>query len=582
MKLVKRVLFASIGIIICAACDQSVDSANMSSSTVEISPNVSSVSYDVIIREGTIYDGTGSKGLMTDLGIIGDQIVAIGDLSQSTAKKEIDAKNKVVAPGIINMLSWAVTSLIEDGRGLSDIKQGVTLEVFGEGWSMGPVLKENGAEHIYNEFSLSREIDITWNSLGEYLQFMEDRGVSPNIASFIGATTVRLHQLGNENRAPTKIEMDNMKDLVRVAMKEGAMGLGSSLIYPPAFFATTNELTELAKVVGEYDGMYISHMRSEGDSIESAVDELISIARNAKVAAEIYHLKFAGRDNWNKFEQIVAKVEKAREQGLAITADMYTYEAGATMLTATLPPWASDGGLEKLIERLKETSTRKKISEEMALKSPDWENLYLAAGPAGIQVNYLRNKNNQKYIGMTVAEIAKSREQAPIDTIIDLIIEDNSPLEAIYFLMDKNNLSKKAVIPWLSFGSDAEAVAPEGKVLDIPKHPRAYGTFARVLGNYVRDLDLMPMEKAIFKLSGLPATNLKLKQRGFLKLGYFADVIVFDPKIIADKATFEKPHQLAVGMEQVFINGVQVLSNGEHTGKTPGRFIKGPGYKKNE
>lgn len=534
--------------------------------------------YDIIIRNGMIYDGSGKPGYRADLAIIDDRIVKIGDLEPAIADIIIDAKNKAVAPGFINMLSWAPTSLIEDGRGLSDIVQGVTLEVFGEGWSMGPV-SEQGKQFMIDSFDLDPDMEIPWNSLGEYMDFMENKGVSPNIASFVGATTLRMHQLEQQNRAPNEQEMQTMRQLTHQAMQEGAMGLGSSLIYAPAFFATTEELTELAKVVGEYNGMYISHIRSEGNSIEKAVDELIQIARDANVAAEIYHLKFAGQDNWHKFDKIINKINLAREQGLAITADMYTYTAGGTGLAATMPPWASEGGNAALVERLKDGKTRRKIISQMTTKSNDWENLYLASGSDGIKLIGLSNPKLKKYIGMTIETISALRHQEPVETIADLIIEEQARIDAVYFLMNDRNIKRKAVLPWLSFSSDAGAYSAQGKILESPVHPRAYGSFARVLGQYVRQDKLMSLAEAIRKLSGLPAKNLKLKQRGLLVEGYFADVVVFDPETIIDKATYDKPHQLAVGMHHVLVNGTQVLKDGQHTGKLPGRFIRGPGYK---
>ncbi len=534
--------------------------------------------YDTIIKNGVIYDGTGKQGFPADLAIIDDRIVKIGNLSEQKARTVIDAKNKAVAPGFINMLSWAPTSLMEDGRGLSDIMQGVTLEVFGEGWSMGPI-SEQSKQFMIRSFELDPKVEIPWQSLGEYMDFMERKGVSPNIASFVGATTLRMHQLGQQNRAPTDEEMQTMRQLTHQAMQEGAMGLGSSLIYAPAFFATTEELTELAKVVGEYNGMYISHMRSEGNAIEKAVDELIQIAKDANVAAEIYHLKFAGQDNWHKFDIIINKINQARQQGLAITADMYTYKAGGTGLAATMPPWASEGGNDALVERLKEPKTRAKILSQMQQKSNDWENLYLASGAAGIRLVGLSNSELTKYIGMTVAQIAADRHQKAVETIADMIVIEGARIDSIFLLMSDENIKRKAVLPWLSFASDAGAYAAQGKILQKPVHPRAYGTFARVLGQYVRQDKLMDLAEAIRKLSGLPAKNLKLKQRGLLLEGYFADVVVFDPDTIIDKATFDQPHQLAVGMQQVFVNGTQVLKNGQHTGKLPGRFVHGPGYK---
>jgi N-acyl-D-amino-acid deacylase len=537
------------------------------------------VRYDTIIRGGTLYDGSGNPGVISDIAITGDRIAAIGDLSDAEANNRIDASGQAVAPGFVNMLSWAVGSLIQDGRGMSDIKQGVTLEVFGEGWSMGPlpegVNKEDLAEFLGDETG-----PPDWQTLGEYLEFLEQRGVSPNVASFVGATTLRIHEVGFENRAPTAEELENMKNLTRQAMEEGAMGLGSSLIYPPAFFATTEELVELAKVVGEYDGRYISHMRSEGNRIEDSIEELITIAREGGIGAEIYHLKMAGQQNWNKLPTVIKMVEDARAEGLDITADMYTYIAGGTSLSATMPPWASDGGMEALIERLKDPETRAKITAEMLVDSDDWENLYYGAGPEGIVLGSIGNESLKSYDGMTLAEVSAQRGTAPEQTAVDLVIEAEGQIGAMFFLMNEDNVRKQIAIPWVSFGSDAEAAAPEGEYLEQGTHPRAYGTFARVLGKYSRDEGLISTAEAIRKLSALPASNLKISDRGQLQEGFFADIVVFDPATIADKATFDNPHQLAVGMVHVFVNGEQVLNNGEHTGATPGRVVRGPGYRK--
>jgi len=569
----RKILIVSV-LVSLAACQ-----SDESQTPIETSESQSTIEYDTIIKNGVIYDGSGERPYQADIAIMGDQIAIIGDLSNAKAKQVIDANNKAVAPGFINMLSWAPTSLIDDGRALSDIKQGVTLEVFGEGWSMGPLSKES-KDYMARSFDLDVETEIKWSTLGEYMDYMQQKGVSVNIASFVGATTLRAYQMGQENRAPTEQEMETMRQLTHQAMQEGAMGLGSSLIYAPAFFATTEELTELAKVVGEYNGMYISHMRSEGNGIEKAVDELIQIAKEADVAAEIYHLKFAGRNNWHKFDAIIKKINDARAQGLAITADMYTYKAGGTGLEATMPPWASEGGDEALVERLNDKKIRAEILAQMNQQSDDWENLYLASGAEGIVLVGLTKPHLLKFQGKSIAEVAKLRGQSAVETIADLIIEEKKRIDAVFFLMSDENIKRKAVLPWLSFASDAGAYAPEGTVLNRPVHPRAYGTFSRVLGRYVRQEKLMSLAEAIRKLSGLPASNLKLKKRGQLRQGYFADVVVFDPNLIIDKATFDQPHQLSEGIEQVFVNGVQVLKDGQHTNLMPGRFVHGPGYRK--
>jgi N-acyl-D-amino-acid deacylase len=491
---------------------------------------------------------------------------------------EIDAAGLAVAPGFINMLSWATESLIADGRSQSDIRQGVTLEVFGEGWSMGPLNEAMRREMLERQGDIKYE--IPWTTLGEYLEYLVRRGVSTNVASFVGATTVRIHVLGYENRPPTPEEMERMRQLVRQAMEEGALGVGSSLIYAPAFYASTEELIELCKVAAEYGGMYISHIRSEGNRLLEAIDELIRIAREAKIPAEIYHLKAAGRANWPKLDEAIRRIEAARAQGLRITANMYPYTAGATGLDAAMPPWVQEGGHRAWIERLKNPAIRQRVTREMRTPTDRWENLYLMAGsPENVLLVGFKNEALKPLIGKTLAEVARLRGRSPEDTIIDLVIEDDSRVGAVYFLMSEENVRKQIALPWMSFGSDAESLAPEGVFLKANPHPRAYGTFARVLGRYVREEKIIPLEEAIRRMTSLPAENLKLDRRGRLKVGYFADVVVFDPAKVQDHATYERPHQYATGVIHVFVNGVPVLRNGEHTGATPGRVVRGPGYK---
>lgn len=535
-------------------------------------------SFDTIIRNGLVMDGSGQPGRQADVGIRDDRVAAIGDLSAQQAKREIDASGKIVAPGFINMLSWAVASLIEDGRGLSDIMQGVTLEVFGEGWSMGPLADNDETGAMLEEFLEDRASSVEWTTLGQYLDFLQNKGISPNIASFVGATTLRIHEVGFEDRPPTAAEMANMKALTHQAMREGAMGLGSSLIYPPAFFASTEELVELARVVGEYDGMYISHLRSEGNQIEQSIEELITIAREGGVAAEIYHLKMGGRQNWHKLPKVVGMIEQARSEGLKITADMYTYVAGGTSLSACFPPWASDGGQNALLQRLQDPETRSRIVSAMKENADDWENLYFGAGPAGVLLSSVRTENLKKYIGKTIEQIAEESGTSPEDTIIRLVLESENSIGAVFFLMNEANVKAQIKLPWMSFGSDAAAVAPEGKALEQGAHPRTYGNFSRLLGHYVRDEKVITMEEAIYRLTALPASNLKVTDRGRLEAGYLADVVVFDPLLISDPATFAEPHQLSTGMVHVFVNGEQVLKNGQHTGALPGRVVRGPGY----
>lgn len=530
--------------------------------------------YDIILRNGTIYDGSGEAGKIGDIAIQGDSIAAIGKLNHAIGKEEIDVQGLAVSPGFINMLSWATVSLIKDGRSQGDIRQGVTLEVMGEGSSMGPLTEEMKKGFIGDEDSVS------WTTLGEYLTFLEEKGVSCNVASYVGATTLRVHEIGYEDRPPTSEELDKMKALARQAMEEGAMGIGSSLIYAPAFYAKTDELIELCKIAAEYNGGYITHMRSEGNKLLEAVDELLKIASAAGIDAEIYHLKAGGKSNWPKMDQVIAKIDSARSAGLHITADMYTYTAGATGLDAAMPPWVQEGGYQAWVKRLKDPIIRAKVIEEMKTDAQDWENLYYAAGtPEKVLLVGFENEDLRKYTGKSLAEVAKLRGTSPEETAIDLVIEDGSRVGVVYFLMSEENVKKQIALPWLSFGSDAASMATEGEFLENSTHPRAYGNFARLLGKYVRDEKVIPLEEAIRKLAALPAENLKIKRRGQLKVGHFADIAVFDPETIQDHATFEKPHQYATGMKHVFVNGTQVLKDGQHTGATPGRFVHGPGWK---
>ena len=534
--------------------------------------------FDVIIRGGTVYDGTGAAGQRLDLGIKGDKVERLGDLTSETATTIIDASGKAVAPGFINMLSWSVDSLMADGKSQGDIRQGVTLEVFGEGSSMGP-LNDAMKKRMVEEMG-DIKYDITWTTLSEYLQQLEKRGVSTNVASFVGATTIREHVIGLEDRKATAEQMDEMRALVRQEMEAGALGVGSSLIYAPAFYASTEELIELCKVAAQYKGKYISHIRSEGNRLVQAVDELIRISREAGLPAEIYHLKAAGKANWDKLDEVIAKVEKARAEGLKITADMYTYTAGATGLDAAMPPWVLDGGYEEAYKRLKDPATRKKIARAITTPSQDWENLYLAAGsPDRVLLVDFKSEALKPLTGKTLAEVAKMRGESIPDAIMNLVLEDRSRVGTVYFMMSEDNVRKELRLPWVSFGSDAASMAPEPPFTKSSAHPRAYGNVARLLGRYVRDEKIISLEQAVHRLSGLPATNLGLTDRGFLRPGMLADVVVFDPAQVADRATFEKPHQYAVGVNQVFVNGVQVLKDGEHTGATPGRAVWGAGRK---
>ena len=533
--------------------------------------------YDVVIKGGTIYDGSGGAPFVGDVAIEGDRIVAVG--GSAKGEREIDAKGLAVAPGFINMLSWATESLIEDGRGMSDVKQGVTLEVMGEGWSMGPLNPEMKRLNVERQGDIKYEVE--WTTLGQYLEHLQKKGISPNVASFVGATTVRVHELGERDVDPTPEQLGRMRALVRQAMNEGAMGVGSSLIYAPAFYAETPELIALMQEAGKCGGMYISHMRNESDHITRAIDELISIARASNAPAEIYHLKLAGRENWGRLDEVVAQIEAARKSGVRVTANMYTYPAGATGLDAAMPLWVQDGGLEKWIERLKDPATRARVAAEMKAPGKDWENLLLQAGsPDKVILIAFKNPALKKYTGRTLAAVAKERGTSVEETAMDLVVEDGSRVGTAYFLMSEENVSRQVGLPWMSFGSDEEASATTGVFTQYNNHPRAFGTFARVLGKYARDEKAVALPDAIRRLTSFPASNLGIKDRGALKAGHFADVVVFDPAKVADHATFDNPRQYATGVRDVFVNGTQVLEDGEHTDAKPGRVVRGPGYKR--
>ena len=532
--------------------------------------------YDVIIRNGLIYDGSGNTPISSDIGINGSFISLIGDLSNSTAEEEINAEGMAVAPGFINVLSWATQPLIIDGRAMSDIKQGVTLEIMGEGRSMGPLNESMKIREKNRQSNI--KYDIEWTTLGEYLDFIVKQGVSVNVASYVGATTIRVHELGYEDRAPTSDELERMKQLVRNAMREGALGVGSSLIYTPANFAETDELIALVDAAAEYNGRYISHLRSEANKLEEAVLELIKISSITGAPAEIYHLKAAGKKNWYKLENVFNLIETAKASGLRISANMYTYAAAATGLDATMPPWSQEGGHDEWVKRLKSKKNRDLLSEEMLNADSDWENFFMQAGPEGILLTGFKNPDLKKYIGKTLSEVSNLRGTSPQITAMDLVIEDNSRVDAVFFLMSEENVLKQIKKPWISFGSDAGAIANEGVFIEKGAHPRAYGNFARVLGKYSRDEKAISLTEAIRRMTSLPASNAGIYDRGQLKKDYYADIVVFDPEEIADRATFEKPHQYAVGVEHVFVNGIQVLNHGKHTGAMPGMVVRGPGW----
>jgi N-acyl-D-amino-acid deacylase len=539
----------------------------------------SELEYDVIIRNAVIFDGTGNTPDKGDIGINKDTIAFIGDLKMNKGKKEFDAKGLAISPGFVNMLSWATVSLLADGRAMSDIKQGVTLEVMGEGNSMGPLNEAMRKEELDGQGDIKYE--VYWRTLGEYLTGLEKKGVSPNIASFVGATSLRIHELGYENRKPTNGELKNMQLLVKQAMNEGAMGLSSALIYAPAFYADEEEILALCQAMAPYNGLYITHMKSEGNRLEESVQSVIKLAEKAKVKAEIYHLKAAGIDNWSKMDKVITSINKARNQGIDIAANMYNYIAGATGLDAAMPPWVQEGGFGEWAKRLKDLNIRKKVIAQMKINANDWENLYASAGsPDKLLLVDFRQDSLKKYTGKTLAEVATLRGKSPEETAIDLVIQDSSRVGTVYFLMNEENVKKQIKLPWVSFGSDAGAPASEGVFLKSSTHPRAYGNFARLLGKYVRDEKVIKLEEAVRKLAALPCERLGIAQRGYLKKGYFADLVLFDPKEIADIADFQNPHQYAVGVKNVWVNGKLVLLNGEPTEERPGRFIKGPGYQK--
>jgi len=534
-------------------------------------------SYDLILRGGKIVDGSGESAYVGDVAINGDAISALGDLGDAVSENEIDVSGLAVAPGFTNMLSWSTESLIEDGRSQSEIRQGVTLQVFGEGFSMGPLNDEGKAVLLAQQGDV--KYDIEWNTLGEYLDYLAARGVSTNIASYIGGANPREYVIGYDDREPTPEELDEMRALVRQAMEEGAMGIASSLIYPPGSFAKTDELVELSKVAAEYDGVYASHIRNEGSGLLDAIDELITIAREADIRAEIYHYKVAGQANWAKFDESVAMIEAARAEGLEITADVYTYPAGATGLNASIPPWVQEGGFAASVKRMQDPAIRKKLAQEMITESDEWDNAYLEAGsPDKILLVSFKSDALKPLTGKTLAEVAEMRGTSPQETAMDLIIEDNSRVGTVYFTQSEDIVRKISMLPWVSFNSDEASQAPEGVFLKSNPHPRAYGSFARVLARYVREEQVITLEDAVRKLAALPAEVLQLDRRGTLKAGNFADVVVFDPATIQDHATFAEPHQYTTGVTHVFVNGTQVIKDGEHTGATPGVVVRGPGW----
>jgi len=533
--------------------------------------------FDLIVRHGMVYDGSGGEPRQADVGVRGDRIAAIGDLSKARAAQEIDAHGLAVSPGFVNMLSWAPDSLYIDGRSLSDIKQGVTLEVFGEGDSLGPLTPESRAAMLAGQGDLKHPVE--WTTLGEGLDTLVKRGVSPNIASFVGATTIREHEVGYVNRAPNAEELRRMQELVRAAMREGALGVGSALIYSPATYAKTDELIAITKAAGEFGGAYISHMRSEGDRLLESLDELIRIAREAHVHGEVYHFKAAGKSNWPKMSEAIAKIDAARKSGLDISANMYTYTAGATGLDAAMPSWVQEGGVDAWIKRLQDPAIRARVVKEMREPGKDWENLLLAAGsPDNVLLVAFDKEALKPLTGKTLSEVARMRGKSPEETAIDLVIEDHTRIGTVYFLMSEDNVKLGLSQPWVALCSDEGSYEPKGVFLKFQPHPRAYGNVARFLGKYVRDEKVATLSDAIRRLSALPAHNLKLRDRGEIKIGDYADIVVFDPATIIDHATFNDPQQFATGVRDVVVNGVEVLKDGEHTGAKPGQVVRGPGW----
>jgi len=559
--MLRRTLIAALAALSLAAC----------------APTLSAERYDVIIANGTVYDGSGSAPVRADVGLRGDRISAIGNLSRASAGQRIDASGMAVAPGFINMLSWATESLLEDGHSQSDIRQGVTLEVMGEGWTMGPINEAMRAEMIRQQSYI--RFDPTWTTLGQYLEHLEARGISTNVASFVGATTVRIHVLGEDDRDPNAAELAEMQELVRQAMREGALGVGSSLIYAPAAYAETPELIALVAAAREFDGGYISHMRSEGHRYLEAIDELIAIGRATGARVQMYHMKPAGEANWDLSEAGLARLDAARAEGIDVTANVYTYLAGATGLDATMPPWVQAGGHDAWVARLRDPAIRARVIREMRAPAEGWESLLqLTRGPQDVLLIGFRNPELRGYTGQSLAQVAAARGTSIEDTIIDLVIADNSRVDTAYFLMSEENLERNLRWPYTMLGSDAPSLAPEGAFMQFNPHPRAYGNVARFLGRYVRERQVMPLEEAIRRLTSLPARSIAIRERGSLRVGYYADVVVFDPATIADHSTFERPHQYSTGVRDVFVNGVQVLRSGEHTGATPGRVVRGPGW----
>jgi len=565
-----RTVLASAALLLATSCTTVTET--------DIKPVAEAQSFDVLIDNGLIVDGSGGAPYVGDVAIRDDRIVAVSAEITGSASRVIDARGLAVAPGFINMLSWAADALIADGAGESDIRQGVTLEVFGEGFSEAPLTDKTARTEESRQGDI--RYPISWRSLDQYFDFIEKRGIAPNVATFVGATTVRVNTLDYADSDPDAAQLDKMRAMVREGMNDGAMGVGSSLIYAPASYAETPELIAMATESARCGGMYISHMRNESDHVLEAIDELIEIAEKSGGPAEIYHLKQAGKDNWDNLDAVIAKIEAARARGQRITANMYNYTAGSTGLDAAMPTWVQEGGYEQWKKRLQDPQIRTRVIAEMSGKPDGWENLYYHAGPDKIMLVGFKNEKLKLLTGKTLAEVAAMRGTSPAETALNLVIEDGSRVQVVYFLMDEANVARQTALPWMSFGSDAGAQAPRDVFLKSSTHPRTYGNFARLLGKYVRDEKRTSLADAVRRLTSMPASNLGLKDRGSLAAGQFADVVIFDPATIADTATYAQPQQFAIGMQHVLVNGEPVLSDGKMTGARPGRAVRGPGWNK--
>jgi N-acyl-D-amino-acid deacylase len=537
-----------------------------------------SPTFDLILRNGNVYDGSGGPPFVADVAVSGDRIARVGGLDGAHAATEIDAAGMAVAPGFVNMLSHSYASMLQDGRSLAELKQGVTLQIFGEGFSMGPqtpAMRES-ARKAGAEAAIPYDVD--WWSLADYLSYAERKGIAQNVASYIGATTLRVYAVGQDDRPATDAEMDVMRGLVRDEMSAGALGIGASLMYPPAFYASTEELIELCRASAPFQGKYIAHMRDEGDRLLEAVDEHLRIGREGGVPAEIWHLKASGVENWDKLDRVIETVEAARAGGEPVSADMYTYTAGGTGLASIIPPWFHDGGPRKLLERLDDPVARADMRTAIETSRDGWENLYAqAAGPENLLIVGVRKDEHSRYRGMNLRAIGEAMGLHPIDAALELIRRDRSRVETVYFMMTEDNVRRQIALPWVAFGSDASSMAAEGAFLRNSAHPRAYGNFARLLGHYVRDERVVPLEEAIRRLTRFPCENLGLAGRGRIEPGCFADVVVFDPATIADRSTYQEPHRYAVGVRDVVVNGAVTLRDGEFAGSLAGRAIYGPG-----